>query len=456
MSGVVKTLTDHSSMVGTPEPEPIALLIATGAEPLVRVIRLRDGRAVLGREIDRDVGTLELPDGRASRRHVEVRHQNGVWRVRDLGSHNGTYVDGRRIDAEVTAADGAVVRAGHSLFWLLADGVGWTDDAVTLTGGVVSGPRLRAVEEDVRGAARSLSLLVLGESGSGKERIARAYHDAGPRSSGAFVGVNCAAIPESVAERLLFGAKRGAYSGAEDAPGYVQAAHGGTLFLDELGDLVPALQAKLLRVLETREVWPVGASKGTPVELGVVAATHHDLRRAVADGRFREDLYYRMAKPAVSVPPLRERKDEIPALAAMVVATADRTLRIHPRLLEVLVTRRWPGNVRELVHEVRVAAVAARAAGVSDVRPEHLAAEAGQRLRDATPAVRADEPSASVPKTRAAAEMSREEIVAAIDAASGNLSAAARALGLHRTQLYRLMERQQIARAKGGEGDEQE
>jgi transcriptional regulator with PAS, ATPase and Fis domain len=417
----------------------------------VRVIALRDGRAVIGREIERPGGLLELPDGRASRRHAELRYAGGMWKVRDLGSHNGTYVDGRRIDSETSAPDGVIVRAGHSLFWLLGDGAAWRDDAVDIDDGVVAGPRSRAVEEEIVGAARSATLLVLGESGSGKERAARTYHDAGPRASGPFVGVNCAAIPESVAERLLFGAKRGAYSGAEDAVGYVQAAHGGTLFLDELGDLGLPLQAKLLRVLETREVWPVGASKGTPVELGVVAATHHDLRRAVAEGRFREDLYYRLAKPAVIVPPLRERKDEIPALAAMVVAQTDRSLRLHPRLLEVLVTRRWPGNVRELIHEVRVAAIAARTAAAQDVRPEHLAPDAGQRLKEAVaglgaagPASRSDE----APRSRPLAELTKEELVAAIEAASGNLSAAARALGLHRTQLYRLMERHGIERGK--------
>jgi transcriptional regulator with PAS, ATPase and Fis domain len=438
MPDLLKTLTDHASMVGSPEPEPVALLIATGGEPLVRVVRLRDGRCVIGREIERDGGLLELPDGRASRRHAELRNGGGGWRVRDLESHNGTFVDGRRIDAETPVPDGTIVRAGHSLFWLLGDGGEWTDDAVTVEDGVVAGPRLRTAEAETRSAARARSLLVLGESGAGKERIARIYHDAGPRAEGPFVGVNCAAIPESVAERLLFGAKRGAYSGAEDAPGYVQAAHGGTLFLDEIGDLALALQAKLLRVLETREVLAVGATKGVPVDLGVVAATHHELRRAVADGRFREDLYYRLAKPAVLVPPLRDRRDEIPALAAMVVAATDRGLRLHPRMIEALVTRRWPGNVRELVHEVRVAAIAAKAAGVADVRIEHLSAEAGMYVREPAAATAA---APAGPKSRPIAELTREEIVAAIDAATGNLSAAARALGLHRTQLYRLMER---------------
>jgi transcriptional regulator with PAS, ATPase and Fis domain len=437
-------LSDHSSLAGAPESRPVVVLIATGDRPLVRTVPLRGGGAVLGREIERPGGPLELGDGRASRRHAEVRRHGIGWKVKDLGSHNGTFVDGKRIEGDVTVADGAIVRTGHSLWWLVAEGDPWTDDAVTVEDGVVTGPRLRAIAEQVKAAARAPSLLVLGESGAGKERLARLYHDAGPRASGPFVGVNCAAIPEGVAERLLFGAKKGAYSGAEDAQGYVQAAHGGTLFLDELGDLPLSLQAKLLRVLETREVWPVGAARGVPVDLGIVCATHHDLRRAVADGKFREDLYYRLAKPVVRVPPLRERRDEIPPLATMVVASVDPALRIHPRLLEVVCIRAWPGNVRELAHELRGAAETARAAGVTELRPEHLAADAGLPLR-AEPA-----PAPGTPRPRGPGDWSRDEIVAAIEAANSNLSAAARALGLHRTQLYRLMERHGIPR-KGGD-----
>ena len=439
-----QTLSDHSSLVGAPDPEPVAILIATGERAWVRVVPLRGGVAILGREIDRPGGVLELGDGRASRRHAEIRRHGAGWKVRDLGSHNGTFVDGRRIDGEAIAPDGAIIRIGHSLFWLVADGEAWRDDAVEIDGDAVTGPRLRAVDDQVRSAARAPTLLVLGESGSGKERLARGYHASGGRAGGPFVAVNCAAIPEGVAERLLFGSKKGAYSGAEDAPGYVQAAHGGTLFLDELGELPLALQAKLLRVLETREVWPVGASRGTPVDVGIVAATHQELRRLVAEGRFREDLYYRLAKPCARVPPLRERRDEIPVHAERTVAAVDPALRVHPRLLEVLCTRAWPGNVRELIHEVRGAAEAARAAGGAEVRVEHLAPEAGQPLRG---------DAASSPARARTGDATRDDIVAAIATAGGNLSAAARALGLHRTQLYRLMDRHGIARNRADDGD---
>ncbi len=286
-----QTLTDASSVVGGPTMRPVALLIACGGKPLVRVVATdRAGKATLGRELATATGKLELDDGRASRIHAEVRWAGDGWRVRDLGSHNGTFVDGRKVEGEGAAADGALVRIGATLFWLVADGAAAVDDGVAVERGVVIGLRSRLTDDTIRRAATSPTLLILGESGTGKERLARAYHQAGPRAGGPFVPVNCAAIPEAIAERVLFGSKKGAYSGADDAPGYVSAAHGGTLFLDELGELDLALQAKLLRVLETREVWPVGATRGVPVDCGLVAATHRELRAAVAAGRFREDL----------------------------------------------------------------------------------------------------------------------------------------------------------------------
>ena len=311
---------------------------------------------------------------------------------------------------------------------------------MTVDGGVVRGARTVATEDAVRRAAAAPGLLLLGDSGTGKERLARSYHQLGPRAGGPFVPVNCAAIPEAIAERVLFGSRKGAFSGAEDAPGYVSAAHGGTLFLDELGELDLALQAKLLRVLESREVWPVGATRGVPVEFGLVAATHRDLRAAVAAGRFREDLYYRLTKPVVHVAALRQRKDEIPVLALRALAAVGPTLALHPRLLEALCVRPWPGNVRELLHEVRAAADAAVAAGAAECRLEHLADDAGLGF-GAPPAE-----DAGAPVRGAAGELDPAALTAALAAAGGNVSAAARALGLHRTQLYRLLDRHGLPR----------
>ena len=401
----------------------------------------RGGRVTIGRELALPDGVLTLDDARASRAHAEIGRGGGRWTVRDLDSHNGTFVDGRRVDGEVTVADGALVRAGGSLFVLAPDAAPYRDATVEVDDELVIGPRTRAALDAVRRHAGAPTLLVLGESGTGKERLARAYHQHGPRAGGAFVAVNCAAIPASIAERALFGSRRGAFSGAEDAPGYVQAAHGGTLFLDELGELPLELQAKLLRVLESREVWAVGATRGVPVELGVVAATHRNLRAAVAAGTFRDDLYFRVTKPVVHVPPLRERREEIPVLAARAVAAIAPGLTLHPRLVEVLCLRPWPGNARELLHEVRAAAHAALDAGATMLRPEHLADDAGRAFSD-------DGGGPDGAEAAPGAELDRERLSEALAAAGGNVSAAARALDLHRTQLYRLLDRHGLGRGR--------
>jgi transcriptional regulator with PAS, ATPase and Fis domain len=282
------------------------------------------------------------------------------------------------------------------------------------------------------------------------------------------VAVNCAAIPEGVAERLLFGAKKGAFSGATDAIGYVQSADGGTLFLDEIAELDAGVQAKLLRVLETRDVVPVGAAAGVKIELGIVAATHRDLRVAVAERRFRDDLYYRLARPTVLLPPLRARRADIPPLVAREIAAVDRTLAPHSKLIEACCARPWPGNVRELRHAVREAAGVALSHGRDVVRPEDLPARAGLPVRERYPsqvsqtstserataaaaAIQTGAPAAPVPGAPPPAEISREQVLAALGSAGGNVSAAARSLGLHRTQLYRMMERFGIGREPGSE-----
>ncbi len=438
-----QTLTDESSVIGGTTPTPAVVLIATAGRPLVRVLPVapRSGRVTIGRELALPSGGFELGDAKASRAHAELRRDGDGWIVRDHGSHNGTFVDGRRIVGELAAADGAVIRIGASLFWLVGDATDMRDDGVDDDGEVVLGARSRATVEAVRRSAAAPTLLILGESGTGKERLARTYHQRGPRAGGPFVAVNCAAIPATIAERVLFGSRRGAYSGAEDAPGYVQAAHGGTLFLDELGELAPELQAKLLRVLESREVWPVGATRGIPIELGVVAATHRNLRAAVSDGRFREDLYYRLTKPVVHVAPLRTRKDELPVLARRALVTAGPGLTVHARLLEALCVRPWPGNVRELLHEVTAAGAAAIATGRAEVRLDDLADDAGQAFVGA-----ADLDAAPAAAAAPIRELDRDQLVAALAAAGGNVSGAARALGLHRTQLYRLLDRHGLGR----------
>lgn len=221
-------------------------------------------------------------------------------------------------------------------------------------------------EVAVRVARYDLSVLVLGESGTGKELLARAVHYASPRAAGAFVVENCAAIPDTLLESELFGHKRGAFTGAyEDHPGLFQRANGGTVFLDEIGETSPAFQVRLLRVLQEREVRPVGAAHSVPVDVRVVAATHRDLEQRVSEGLFREDLYYRIAGVSITVPPLRERAGDIAPIARRLVHEVGVELgrpgaTLSDEALACLMGYPWPGNIRELRNEI------ARAIALSD------------------------------------------------------------------------------------------
>ncbi len=210
----------------------------------------------------------------------------------------------------------------------------------------------RVIEQVRRLALADVSVIVTGESGTGKELVARALHDLSPRWDGPFVAVNCGAIPAELMESELFGHARGAFTGAVGAvPGRVRAAAGGTLFLDEIGELPLPLQPKLLRVLETKQVDPVGGPRPVPVDFRLVAATNRDLVADVSAGRFREDLYYRLAVLALHVPPLRERADDIPLLWAHFTREhGGHKVISTPALLARLQSRPWPGNVRELLN----------------------------------------------------------------------------------------------------------
>ncbi|HEY1557420.1 MAG TPA: sigma 54-interacting transcriptional regulator [Kofleriaceae bacterium] len=414
---------------GGAPPTPAAVVVACGTAPRSDVVPAR-GELELGR-------TADLDDDRMSREHATVRNDRGTWIIRDCDSRNGTFVDGERVQGEVRRRGDVVLRLGHTVFLLVADSRGY--DALGGDDGEhVVGPELARVYAQVRAHAAEPMLLVHGESGAGKELVAKLFHDAGPHASGPFVAVNCAAIPEGVAERLLFGSRKGAFSGAVDAPGYLASAHGGTLFLDEIADLDLAVQAKLLRVLEQHEVLPVGATSPVAVELGVVAASHRELRGEVAAKRFRDDLYYRLARVIVQLPPLRERKLDLCRLVARELAASEPRCSAHARLLEACCIRPWPGNVRELRGAIRRAAATARAAGREVVRVDDLPQDAGLAI--------ADEPQPSRTPPSPPATLDKPAVMAALARANGVVSVAARTLGLHRTQLYRLMDKLGISR----------
>jgi PAS domain S-box-containing protein len=283
--------------------------------------------------------------------------------------------------------------------------------------------------------ARSGStVMILGESGTGKERVAEAVHRASPRAGGPFVRVSCAALNENLLESELFGHVKGAFTGAlKDRRGRFQEAHGGTLLLDEIGDISPLVQLKLLRVIEQREIERVGDSQPIKVDVRLVCATHRDLRQLVAGGRFRADLFFRLAVFPLRVPALRERPDDIPLLAGRflerlrspapaLAEDALRALRAYP----------WPGNVRELQNALEYAALQARD---GDVRLAHLPPE----VRDAPPAPRGLHVVGE--EATAPARDEREALVAALEQAGWNRTRAARSLGVSRVTLWKRMKR---------------
>ena len=406
------------------------LMIATGTQPVTLAL---PPPAELGRRIVAGGQTHEIGDERMSRDHAVVTWENGEWRIRDLDSRNGTYVDGERITGESRRDGDALLRLGHTLFMLLADGRGHPAPE----GEHVVGPELARAYGRIRSRATDDVLLLHGEPGSGKEMAARLFHAAGPRRSGPFVAVNCAAIPDGVAERLLFGARKNAFSGAIEAIGHFQMASGGTLFLDEVSDLDAGVQAKLFRFLEAGEVVPLGATTGPRMELGLVAASHRELRTAVKERRFRDDLFQRLARHTVGLPPLRERRVDLARLVQREIA-ATGPVAPHPRLIEACCLRPWPGNIRELRAALRRAAAIAVAEGRSTVRSDDLDPTAGKAVT-LTGETAVDRPLPS-------AELDKDAVIQALARANGVVSVASRILGVHRTQLYRLMSKHGIAR----------
>jgi two-component system response regulator GlrR len=300
-----------------------------------------------------------------------------------------------------------------------------------------AGPEINRVLELVAVVARTeIPVLILGESGTGKELVARAIHYTGSRAARPFITVNCGAIPETLMEDELFGHTRGAYTGAHaDKRGVFEEAEGGTLFLDEIGDLYPSCQVKLLRVLQEHEVRRIGETRSRKVDVRVVAATNRDLKKEMEEKRFREDLFHRISVLPVTLPPLRERRDDVPLLVDHFVRQFNRELQrsikgFTPRALERLKAHTWPGNVRELENRVKQAMVMAKG---DLIDTESLALFAGQQVGVEFPTFR-----------RAKAEFERAYVVQALRAAGGKVAAAARLAGKDRKDFYDLMKKHQI------------
>jgi DNA-binding NtrC family response regulator len=320
----------------------------------------------------------------------------------------------------------------------------WPADTLETDGGLwVSEQMTELLSIARRIAPADISVLLTGETGTGKEVMARAIHRASGRGSKPFVPFNCSAVPREMLESQLFGYRKGAFTGAQTSfDGVIRAAAGGTLFLDEIAEIGPDLQPKLLRFLETREVHGLGETQPVKVDVRVVAATNADLESLVADGRFREDLFYRLNVVRLRVPPLRERREEIPPLVEHYLRTfAEQQkkgrLSLDDETLEYLVLYRWPGNVRQLVNEV--SRIVAYAEPDSTITPAMLSPEV-QASRRTVRVLPGEEPEIRVrldqPLGDAVEAIERMMVVRALERANGNYENAARLLGISRKGLF--------------------
>ncbi|MBX3221584.1 MAG: sigma 54-interacting transcriptional regulator [Labilithrix sp.] len=337
----------------------------------------RAGELVLGRGEEAHV---RIDHATVSRKHATITLGDEPSIV-DHGSFNGTSIGGQKIapNAPVALGIATIAELGETMVVLQVEG----PSAVTGSRGLSSAPPRPEVSAAMQHLYRlvdnvaqsNITVIVRGETGAGKEVVAEEIHRRSPRATRELVKLNCAALPEHLLEGELFGYERGAFTGATAAkPGLIEVADGGTLFLDEVGELPPATQAKLLRVVESREVLRLGSLRPKAVDVRFVAATHRDLEEMVARGAFRQDLYYRLNGVSLAIPPLRERVDEIPRLANEFVGRFCReskrpALPISDAALAVLKTYGWPGNVRELRNVMERAIVFCRTVAIA---PDHL------------------------------------------------------------------------------------
>jgi DNA-binding NtrC family response regulator len=392
---------------------------------------------------------LQVPGRCMSTTHARFRRETSGFCVEDAGSKNGTFVNGQRV-TRASLQEGDIVELGHTLF-ILEPALPTPIETVSSDDALLLGRDLGRLHSLLpalaqkfalllRAARSSLPIVLLGETGSGKEVAARAVHSASGRP-GPFVALNCGALSAQLVESHLFGHVRGAFTGAvRDEQGFFRAANGGTLLLDEIGDLPLQAQSSLLRVLQEREVTPVGSSHPVPVNVRVIAATHRPLDAWTADERFRRDLLARLTGFRVRLPPLRERRHDLGVLLADILGSACQDeaktcnlseLRLSPSAGLSLLRDSWPSNIRELAQHVRRALVLADG---QELTEEHLGLSERFRAPTAVPSV---EP----PKISGADLQLKRELLLHLEAHRGNVSNVAQAMGKKRMQVHRWMRR---------------
>jgi len=405
-----------------------------------RAFAMANQLATAGRHATND---LVIDDPRVSGVHLQLRRVDDRVHVRDAGSTNGTWLGRHRI-TEIELAAGAELQLGGSTIRIEVDDGATTSPLSTsdsfgdLVGQSAVMRELFATLERV--APKEIGLLLQGETGTGKEEVARAIHAKSVRSSAPFVVIDATSLPETLAESLLFGHEKGAFTGAQERrPGFFEVAHGGTVFLDEIGELSPPLQSKFLRVLERHEVTRVGGQQPIKVDVRVIAATHRDLRHEIDAGRFREDLYFRLAPVRIMLPPLRDRADDIPIICQKLLSqiAGDRTLLIENGALAHLLAQPWPGNVRELRNVLTRAAALASDDVIKrvDVAGEGFGFRGTREERSALDL----SGTFGVAKDRAIERFESAYLAALMKRCAGNLSLASREADLARHHLRDLL-----------------
>jgi DNA-binding NtrC family response regulator len=395
---------------------------------------------------------LALFDPSVSRFHCKLTCDESGWRVQDNGSLNGTELNGVRIrDADLR--DEGTLTLGDCVLHVRglesSTAVSPPDDEPLESFGALAGtsPAMRKLFAFLaKVAASDINVLIEGESGTGKEVVASEIFQRGPRAEKPFVIVDCGAISPSLVESELFGHVRGAFTGAErDRVGAFEAADGGTVFLDEIGELPLELQPKLLRTIEARAIRRVGETRARKVDVRVIAATNRDLHREVNRGRFREDLYFRLAVMTVHVPPLRERIEDLPALvrsflADLNVSPQDQRELFSPSVLAELAGHDWPGNVRELRNYVERSVVLQEALPASRRLPSPPATPEGEPVPF------------KLAKDAVVDAFERSYLSSLLDSTGGNISKAARKGGMDRMYLHRLIQKHGLRSGSRGDG----
>jgi transcriptional regulator with GAF, ATPase, and Fis domain len=420
----------------------------------------------IGKAPDND---LVLTDPTVSRNHCEILRDGRGFLLRDCNSTNGTLLDGREIK-EAYLKPGEIITCGDVELKVqaYAERVEVPPSDKTSFGQVVG--RSLAMREIFglleRLAPTDITVLLGGETGTGKDLLARAIHEASHRRGGPFVVVDCGAVVGTLIESELFGHEKGAYTGATvQRQGAFEVAHGGTLFLDEIGELPLDLQPKLLRVLEQRTLRRVGGNREIHVDIRVIAASKRNLRMEVERGKFREDLFFRLAVVEVEVPPLRARREDVPLLVETLLARIDghgpQPLKVRPEVVDVLAGHDWPGNVRELRNVLERAANLARTGDLPELTLAHLpfvsppprltGAEGDPMGLDRVSLPRF-EPGLSYRdmRTRWEREFERRYVAWLLARHSGNISAAAREAEMDRKYLHKLAKKHGLHRGDGG------